>query len=408
MTQIALTDPQYEFVSSNAKECLFLAGIASGKSTALGDFIVRMAGEYPNIPGLITANTYTQLCNATIPAIQKELDRCGLPNEAILSGPKKRLEFGNTFAYLYSLERPDNIRGIEAGWHGSDEIAFASKKEEAIKICKGRLRYPGSPRFERFTTSPNGYDMLYDKFENMDGSSATDKIHLVRGRTCDNTFLPPGYFEELLDDYGGPDNPLARQELFGEFVNLQAGQVYWAFNRDIHVQPVSYFPGYPIYVGQDFNIDNMCSCLIQYVNGIFYVIDEIILDQYGANTDNAAEQILKKTDGYSALVIPDSTGKSRKTSAKGRTDIEILERAGLRVLPTKNPFIRDRQNNCNLKFKKGRLVIGSNCKHLIKEIGTLSARDKEGDKAHVSVGMGYVLNKVNPMIERRASSQHSI
>lgn len=406
--EIKLTDPQYEFVSSNAKEALFLAGIASGKSTALGDFIVRMAGEYPKIPGLITANTYTQLCNATIPAIQKELDRCGVPNEAILSGPKKRLEIANTTAYLYSLERPDNIRGIEVGWVGNDEIAFAQRKEEAMKVIKGRLRYPGSPRFERHTTSPNGYDLLYDAFEGKDGANQTAKHHLIRGRTCDNTFLPAGYFEELLEDYGGPDNPLARQELFGEFVNLQAGQVYWAFNRDIHVQPVNYFPGYPIYVGQDFNIDNMCSCLIQYVNGIFYVIDEIILDQYGANTDNAAEHILRKTDGYSAMVVPDSTGSARKTSAKGRTDIEILERAGLRVLPTRNPFIRDRQNNVNNKFKKGQLIIADRCKHLIKEIGTLSARDKEGVKAHVSVGMGYVLNKISPMISSCGTSQHSI
>jgi len=404
MKKVQLLSFQKEFILSTAKKALFLAGIGTGKSFSGSHFVLNMIAKHPNSNGLITANTYTQLMNATVVVFIGELEDLGIPYTKVMGGPNKHIQVYNVKIFLYSLERPDTIRGIEVGWWWSDESGFS--KIEAIQICRGRLRDKRGPLYERHTSSPNSFNWLYDEFENKDGARKTKAVSLFRGRTCDNIFLPDGYYLSLLEDYGGKDNPLAKQELFGQFTNLQAGAVYWAFNRDIHVQPCKLDEAFPVFAGQDFNIDNMAGCYVQYRDGTFYVTKENILDHYGANTDSAASVICKDLlPKYRVSLIPDSTGKARKTSASGRTDHEIMRSYGLDIpRGVRNPFIRDRQNTLNNHMKKNNLIIDPSCKELIKEMETLSSRDKEGDKAHVSVSLGYVTYFVSPLITRRKST----
>lgn len=404
---INLLEYQHEFLSSKSKEALLLGGIGSGKTFTGAHFAISMAGMFPRSKGLITANTYSQLMNATVETLIGELEANSIPYKSVLSGAKKHITIaGSAPMFLYSLEKYDNIRGIEAGWAWNDESLFCSK-EEAFKVVRGRLRDKNGPLLIRHTSSPNGYNWGYDKFENMDGSNKTDKIHLIRAKTKENTFLPDGYYEDLLEDYGGSDNPLAQQELDGQFVDMQAGAVYWAFDRDVHIQPCEFNKNFPIYVGIDFNISNMTATLVQYIDGRFYVCKEIVLEYSGANTDSMATKICKEfKEDYRIIMIPDSTGKALKTSARGKTDIEILESYGLEVKRTRNPFIRDRQNCLNIHLKKNNIIVDPSCKTLIKEMGILSSREKEGDKAHVSVGLGYTTWSIAPLKTRPQSTFH--
>lgn len=397
--QLSLLQGQYDFIDSKSKKALLLAGIGYGKSFSGSHFAIKMLSEYPKAKGLITANTYTQLINATVETLTGELDFLGVPYRPVLGGAKKHIKVYDTKIYLYSLERPDSIRGIEAGWWWSDESAFA--KHEGIQICRGRLRDKNGPLYERHTTSPNGYNWTWEEFENKDSKNINDKIALYRGITANNIFLPEGYYDSLLEDYGGPDNPLAQQELFGQFTNLQGGSIYWAFDRKKHVKECKPNNKFPVYVGQDFNIDNMEGAYIQYINGTFFCFNENILKHHGANTDAAATKICEDLiPKYKVLVVPDSTAKAIKTSSSG-SDIEILKRYGLTVLDTTNPFIRDRQNTVNILLKQGRIIVDPSCKNLIKEFETISSRDKEGDKAHVSVALGYVAYKLEPLRQAR-------
>lgn len=402
MTNIELLAYQSEFLQSNSKKAFLLGGIGSGKSYTAPHFILNMVHNYPGCPGLLTANTYTQLINATVESIKQEFDAIGVPYDCILSGPQKRIELYGVKVFLYSLEMYHNMRGPNVGWWLSDETAFA--KEEAVQVARGRIRDKRGPLFERHSSSPNGFNWAYDEFENMDGKNQDEKRHLIRAKTKDNIFLPTGYYESLLEDYGGEDNPLAKQELGGEFVNMQTGSIYWGFERGRNVAKVKLDEDFPVYVGQDFNIDNMANCYVQYIEGKFYVAQETILDHYDANTDKAACRIVKDLAEYDKRVIPDSTGKARKTSDSGRSDIEILKSYGLEVLETRNPFIRDRQNTLNVLFKNNDVIIDPSCKTLIKELEILSSRDKEGDKAHVSVSLGYITHKLKPLRTRKKST----
>ena len=138
----------------------------------------------------------------------------------------------------------------------------------------------------------------------------------------------------------------------------------------------------------------------------YKVFKEIILDNYGANTDTAAQKIIDlfPSNKWNVKVVPDSTGKAIKTSSSNRSDIEILESYGLEVISTRNPFIRDRQNAVNMQMKKNLVEIDPSCKTTIKEIETLSSRDKEGEKAHSSVGLGYIINKFSPLRRTQKST----
>lgn len=400
--EIQLLPHQKEFIKSTSKKTLLLGGIGVGKTQAGSLYALDMISRYPKSKGLITANVYNQLINATVSTFLELLDTLGIPFKKVMGGAGRHIQVFDTKIYLYSLERPQNIRGIEVGWLWVDESAFSSY--EAIQICRGRLRDKNGPLFERHTSSPNGYNWLYDEFEGKDQENLNKENHLVRAKTKENIFLPPDYYKTLLSDYGGLTNPLARQELLGEFVNLKAGSIYWSFDRSTHVKDCrsKMSRSFPVYVGQDFNIDNMEAIYVQYIKGIFYCYKENILNQYDANTDAAATQICEDlVPRYNPIVIPDSTGKNRKTSSSGKTDIEILKRYGLTVHETSNPFIRDRQNTLNLILKQNRIVIDPSCKVLIKELETLSSRDKEGDKAHVSVALGYVVWKLEPLRSKR-------
>lgn len=251
---------------------------------------------------------------------------------------------------------------------------------------------------------------MYDDFEGYDGIRKTDKVHLIRALTKDNIFLPQGYYESLLEDYGGPDNPLAQQELFGRFVNLQAGAIYWGFDRTKHMGTVKFQEGHTILIGQDFNIDNMCGVYVQRINGHYNVYQENSLTHRDANTEDTALKIKNDVGNRDHGVIPDSTASARKTSsgkggASSRSDIQILESHGLNVYRTKNPAIRDRQNALNLIFKKNRITIDHSCKKLRTELETLSSRDNEGQVSHLAVALGYVVWYFDPLLRSYGKSE---
>lgn len=375
-----------------------LGGIGTGKTRTLALQAVDWAIHYPKSKFMITANSYTQLINATIPGIISLLEEYGVPYFLKKSTADRQLNINGTIFYLYSLQNYENIRGIEVGGILCDELPFGVR--EAYDVMLGRLRDKRGPLQFRGYGSPNGFNWCYEEWGNI--KPGQDK-ELISAKTSDNIFLPDGYYTDLVEQYGGINNPLARQELLGEFVNLTAGAIYWGFDRDRHVAPTVPIKSHMIYVGQDFNVDPMSSICVQYIDGKFRVFKENIL--HDSNSYEAANHLLKTFRGDNFCVIPDSTGKSRKSSAaRGATDLQIFRDHGIHILSTHNPLIRDRQNNVNIHFQKNMIQIDPSCGTLIKELETLSQRDKEGLVSHAAVALGYVIHKLNPM---RAARRHS-
>jgi phage terminase large subunit len=190
--------------------------------------------------------------------------------------------------------------------------------------------------------------------------------------------------------------------LYGKYTDNTGGQVYYSFDQDRHVMEVGRLPG-SIYVGLDFNVMPMTAVIGQYINNTFHIIDEAFLEN--SNTYKMADYLIKKD--YIGDLIPDSTGRNRKTS--GNSDFEILKSKGFNILNVHNPTQWDRTNNVNRLFQENRLIISPKCKKLINDLEKTVWKDEKiysgTDKmlGHISDALGYLTWKLEPFNGLRQS-----
>jgi len=136
----------------------------------------------------------------------------------------------------------------------------------------------------------------------------------------------------------------------------------------------------------------MTAIVAQMVNDAFHILDEVYINN--ADTFRMVDELKKK--GYTGTVIPDSTGKARKTS--GKSDHLILKEAGFRIPAVRNPFVTDRVNNVNRLFTANKIKISPRCKKLINDLEKVAWKDNKLDQkgeskhlTHISDSLGYYL-----------------
>jgi len=393
---VGLSPAQMDFLASEKEYTLFCGGLGSGKTHAGALWAIYMAVTYPKVTGLITANSYSQLKKATLSKLFELLEEMGIEFQykmqdgVILIGPEK------TVVYALSMEKYDLLRGIEFGWAWGDECAFY--KEEAYQVMIGRIRDPKGPCQWKGTTTPNGFNWLYERFVVKPPKSSA----VVYSKTTDNLMnIKSTYVDDLREQY---DTKLAQQELDGQFINLTSGKVYYKFDRNIHVKDVNDNGGF-LFVGLDFNVHPLCGIYCNVVDDTIYIFDEIY--QEDSNSFKASKEIVRKHPTRLVSVISDETGNRRRSSSTN-TDHEILRRAGLNVLNFRNPFVKDRDNNVNRLFEQNKIVISNNCPVLIKNLEQLVHENKDEMLGHITDALGYVAWHFFPLQKprTRASVQY--
>lgn len=368
-----------------------LCGIGAGKSHTGAAWLLKKYLETPNSVGLITANTYGQLQKATLSTIFRILGELEIPfdynqGKAILTinGKKK--------FFCLSLDNYDVHRGIEIGeWFG-DEVAY--NDVEAFNVMSGRLRDKRGKLDVLFASTPKGLNWLYDYFAPTGSKYNPDLFRTIHAKTTDNIYLPKEYIETLRKQY---DSKLAKQELDAEWINIAQGQAYYQFNRDV-IGTTIRNSSFPVFAFTDFNVNPLCSVIAQYYQDHFYVLDEIYLTN--SNTQELARAIKAKGASF---VIPDSTGKNRKTT--GPSDFIILENEGLQIIDTHNPRVIDRVNNVNRILEQQGVTIDKRCVKLIADLEQVTWRDNKFELdqttnkmlTHISDALGYGMYKLAPM-----------
>jgi phage terminase large subunit len=378
---ITLLKHQSDFIEAQEKYVLLAAGIGAGKTWSGSHYTINKCVTDGRALGLICANTYKQLRNSTLASLFRELDILGI--RFSYNENKGLLELCGSRILCLSLENYDYIRGIEIGWFWADEVR--DTKEDAFMVLVGRLRDKRCKLEGRLTSSPDGYNWLYDYFA---GEKKTKDFRLINADTRDNDYLPDGYVNSLIDIY---DPKLAEQEIGGKFVNITSGNVYYAFSRQNHVKEFEKKQT-PQKIGQDFNYSPGTAVMGYYENDCFYIWDEVY--QLNSNTYEVADIMLSKW-GVSDL-YPDSTGKARKTSAV-KSDHEILRDKGFIVHYTTNPHVKDRYNCANGLFAKNKIIIHPRCKMLIKDLEQLSHDNKDELLSHISDALGYMVWSLSPL-----------
>jgi len=210
---------------------------------------------------------------------------------------------------------------------------------------------------------------------------------------------PNDNLENIDKDYISMLESLPKSErdrfLYGLYTDESDGQVYYAFNRETHVFDVKKQPG-TVFIATDFNVDPYCSIAFQFIDNEIRIFNEFFL----RNSDTFRATHAWKQAGYTgAIVIPDSTGKNRKTS--GQSDFDIIRQAGFQIRSNHNPFVVDRVNNVNRLFGLNKIKISPKCKKLINDLDKVSWKNNKLDASdpmltHISDALGYACHALLP------------
>lgn len=222
------------FLHNGYKEGALVGGIRSGKTFCGAHLAWRMTHAFPNIPGIIAANTYPQLRDSTLMQAKQAWDMVGAKYKHNES--KNRIEMNGAVIYTRSVKEIDPSRGLQAGWCWFDEAAYGRKYD--YDVLMGRLELEPNAMF--LTMTGKGKNWVHDHFveDLISHPHLNDSRFIISGiNTKDNTNLTKNYISLLENNYSGN---FARQEMGGELVTME-GAVFeiseenlieYKFNRE--------------------------------------------------------------------------------------------------------------------------------------------------------------------------------
>lgn len=353
---------------------------------------------------MLGAPTYPMLREATQAALFEILETNDIPyeynkgeNVVTMSDTKSRI----IFRPVDDFER---LRGTNLAWFGLDELTYSP--EPAWLRLEGRLRDPLAERLCGFAAwTPKGYDWVYQKFI----ADPVAGYEAVIAKAFENRFVldkVPDFYERLKRSY---DETFYQQEVLGQYLSLQGGLVYGAFDRRDHIKPLQVNPNCALLWALDFNVDPMSSVVVQIHGAKVFVLDEIVLRH--ASTQQACTEFEKRFPNHrmGVVIYGDASGNSQQTT--GASDYQIVREhfrahygAGVTYkVPKANPNVRERVMLMNSKLRTASgetgMFVDPKCRELIKDFEQVSymtdsnAIDKEKDRrrTHLSDALGYLV-----------------
>lgn len=406
--KIELFEKQLQFYNLKTREALLEAGIGYGKSRVASIWLAAQTQNHPHSNWIMAARDYRQLSTSIdrefefylhdIFGLKRNIDyrkTNGSPIEYHFLKSNSRI-FGHSAVNYDTAFRAGNYNGA---W--GDEVDFW--KPAAVKALRGRIRV--WPEFIRWTSSPYGYNHVYDDFyEKKLGP-------VVNATSFENPTLSQEFFNSLRDSY---TERMFKQEVLAERLNITQDGIYYAFNRERHMGDVRHNDFFPIYVGIDFNVLPMSAALFQIIDDKAVFFDEVYISNRQSNTQEVCDIIKNKYGTEGVTFVPDSTGIKSTTNAN-RSDIQIIKDSGFKVLNAHNPFRIDRYNVVNYLFEKNKIIIDNKLKALPNDFEKVSYKEgtnlvDDSDKmlTHISDGAGYGLFRtMNPFKNKSKSFNES-
>ena len=418
---------------------LFMGGYGSGKTHMLAVIAYSYIKKFPEVRGIIGANTHSQLSQSTMRQVFKVWKSFGItehtdanPNGQYVVNkipPKHFKSFGDVYLnyngiltfnngatiYMASLENADAHQGKEAGYGLLDETRD-TREHDAKDTILSRLRQKGivingrelNPLY--VFTSPAKVDWInrwygLDKHVDEINSriySDTDYFHyydnmvnVVISSTYHNSHnLPADYFDRLRFS-----NSSERYDsiIYANPFGRSGGEYYTGFERKRHVTKTTYNPDLPLHISFDFNYVPYNPAGIfqmQKVGDLWhvYMIDEFALTSPKNSVEHVCEAILARYGNHKAgiFLYGDATGKSGSIAGKEQRSYwetvywkfkhKIVEKS--KRVPKANPPNNARRDFINRIFEDKpniRLFIGEHCTHMINDL-MYCKEDAEGGK----------------------------
>ncbi len=369
---IDLVDWQMQFVSSTARYKVAVCGRRSGKTTGAATLIYVAAVEKPNQEIWAVALTYMQAKKLYFRELQKIIPRKWIKE---INKTELSIELINgSLITLKGANNPDSLLGngldlLIIDEYQSQDPLLLDYLTPMLADRRGALVLIGTPR---------GFNHLYDAYQM--GVTGEKDWFSIKVTTEQAGVIPQDEIDAARERM---DSKMFEQEFCASFENMM-GLVHFDFikGKDVdgkegNVKPLQEFKGLPLWIGMDFNVDNMNACVLQIptIKGKqeVHIIDEIQL-QFEADTRKMIIEIKKRYPGRDIIICPDASGRNRGTAAAeyGSNNHKLLKEAGfpIKFQHAGNPDIVDRVILVNGLIKNAngvrRLFVDPKCKNVIK------------------------------------------
>jgi PBSX family phage terminase large subunit len=347
---IKLLQAQDDFIFAPEKFTAFIGGLGSGKTIGGGIKALQKLLKSGQ-PGMVVAPTFPMLRDSTLQTVYDLLEAQGVRykfNEA-----KNKLAINGTYALFRSAEKPDRLRGPNLNWVWLDEAALMRFK--VWQVCLGRIRIGQNPQMWA-TTTPNGFNWLYDVF----AARVRPNYKFFRASTRDNPHLPEDYVADLIENYS---DEFAAQEIDGNFVAAE-GLVYKEFNAGTHVvEPFKIPDHWRRYRAIDYGFKNPFVCLWFAVDGDgrAFIYDEHY--QSRELIEYHARKIKERQGVFGWTVADTGAQENAEMQSRGIYTTNAIKhvRSGIQKVKARLSVQAD---------GRPRLFVFSGCVHTIKEFGS--------------------------------------
>jgi predicted phage terminase large subunit-like protein len=297
--QQSWTLPQMFFWTDPSRQRLFCGGVGAGKTFAGAiEVINQPAGSL----GIAVSPTYTMLKDTTLRTFLELYEHSGMIQSFNRTDMSMTLK-GNRTILWRSADKPEKLRGINAGWAWMDEAAFC--EEEAYSVILGRLRR--RPGRVWLTTTPNGKaNWVYRLVQ-------SGNVSVTRAPTQSNTFNPDFYVQTMLASY---DPKRAAQEIEGEFIDTDGALMKrqwfrpWESELPERLLVCRAWDSAATESGGDYTVGMLVANVIGTDK---MIILDVTRGQYGADTVDAMIRTAADEDGKKVSVVleqePGSAGK---------------------------------------------------------------------------------------------------
>lgn len=218
-----------------------------------------------------------------------------------------------------------------------DEFASMRDNENVWKLVV-RPALSDQQGWALFISSPAGRDYFYDMYNVAKNSNDWNSWQQT---TLQGGNVP---IEEIETAKNELDERSFRQEYEGSFESFE-GLVVPSFDRALNESFEEIQEHDTLIMGVDFNVNKM-PCGVHVKRGKeLHLVDEF----YGSfNTTELMEAIEARYPKHKKIFHTDATGSANKSSAGGKTDLDIIKSYGYKVYNLKkNPNIVDRVNAHN-------------------------------------------------------------
>lgn len=409
--KVGLLTHQKTFIEDcTTRYVALVGGYGCGKTAAFCVKAIQLAMLNVGKRGLLCEPTFSMVEDTLIPMLKKAFEEYNIPHEYKASRMSFVLHFahGSTEILLRSAENYDRLVGLNLAFFGIDEVDKMKQDVAHAAWNQFMSRLRDGTVYQGFSTStPEGYKFLYDFFVkgavDAKGEPRTDR-RIIHAKTKHNPFLPKEYIADLYSKY---DEKRVLAYLEGQFVNLDNGAVYFAYDKEKNRSTLTAAdcPYDELHIGMDFNIGHMAATVAVVRNGQIHFIDEFNGISY---TEDMIKRIRHRYPTHTIYTYPDSSGQNGHTNASV-SDVALLKQGGLNPrYHTKNPEIRNRVGAVNVQLcnglgKRNMLVnpitCSSLCESLTRQGYTDEGKpDKSNNIDHIVDAMGYFVHYFWPVV----------